>query len=772
MKDQGRIAKAAFLLASPVVPAPSYAAMSNDAQDSHHTDATALPASPPDPVADLIGGTNADPFGVLGPHWEQPAGCFVVRVFRPGAVKVEILPDGGDPVHADCIDSNGVFAAHLHGAGSDPANPPRYRTRFHFVNGHELETRDPYSFGPILGEQDAWFFGQGQHLELDRILGSHVETREGVDGTRFAVWAPNARRVSVVGDFNRWDGRVHPMRRRLECGVWELFIPGLGDGEHYKYEVIQADGRLCLKTDPVAFQAQHGPDTAAITWTSRHQWNDDAWMASRAQSDPLRRPVSIYEVHPDSWARVPEEGNRRLTYRELADRLLHHVQTMGFTHVELLPVTEFPYDGSWGYQVTGYFAPTSRFGSPDDFKYFVDEAHRRGIGVILDWVPAHFPKDDHGLARFDGTALYEHADPRQGEHLDWGTLIFNFGRNEVNNFLLSSALHWLREYHIDGLRVDAVASMLYLDYSRNEGEWIPNEYGGRENIPAIEFLRKLNHFCHTMNPGALMIAEESTAWGGVSKPPETGGLGFTFKWNMGWMNDTLAYMERDPIHRRFHHNEATFSLIYAFHENFMLVLSHDEVVHGKRSLLNKMPGDRWQKFANLRLLYGWMFAHPGKKLLFQGAEIGAWDEWDHRKSVDWHLLLGEEHEGLRRLVRDLNHIYQHEPALHATDHDPEGFRWLDHSDWENSVFAFQRTAPNAAPLAVVINATPVVRPDYRIGLPHGGVWREILNTDAREYAGSGVTNPWEIHPEPTPWQGHDVSALLTLPPLGTLILRG
>jgi 1,4-alpha-glucan branching enzyme len=494
-------------------------------------------------------------------------------------------------------------------------------------------------------------------------------------------------------------------------------------------------------------------------------------MKQRATNDPYHKPMSIYECHLGSWARIPEEGDRMLTYRELAERLLDHVEKLGFTHIELMPITEYPFDGSWGYQVTGFFAPTSRHGSPDDFKYFVDEAHRRGIGIIVDWVPAHFPKDDHGLARFDGTALYEHADPRQGEHMDWGTYIFNFGRNEVKNFLISSALLWLREYHIDGLRVDAVASMLYLDYSRESGQWVPNQHGGRENLEAIAFLRHLNAITYQLNPGIMMIAEESTAWGGVSRPTDSGGLGFGFKWNMGWMNDTLRYIEHEPVHRQYHHGEATFSMIYAYDENFILVLSHDEVVHGKKSLLNKMPGDRWQQFANLRMLYAWMWAHPGKKLIFQGGEIGQWDEWSESRSVDWHLQLGAEHSGVRDLLGELNRLYRKYPALHALDHEPGGFRWLDHGDAARSIFAFERSAPGDGSVIVLVNATPVPRPGYRAGVPAAGTWREILNTDAVAYGGSGLVNSRPLPSEPTPWHGHADSIPVDLPPLGVVWLK-
>lgn len=723
-------------------------------------------------IGRLLGGSHDDPFSVLGCHRDETLPGFRIRVCRPGARRVvAIVRDGaGNEIsrhEAARLHADGFFEATVHWQDS---RPPAYAIAVEDGHGNVRVAEDPYSFPPLLGEQDVWLFGQGNHYQLDEVLGSHAAEIGGVAGVRFAVWAPNARRVSVVGGFNGWDGRVHPMRKRVECGVWELFIPGLATGELYKFEVIQADGRLCLKTDPFARFAQHGPETASILWESSHEWRDASWMAARAGANPYRRPMSIYECHLGSWARIPEQGNRMLTYRELAERLLDHVEKLGFTHIELMPVTEYPFDGSWGYQVTGYFAPTSRHGTPDDFKYFVDEAHRRGIGVIVDWVPAHFPKDDHGLARFDGTALYEHADPRQGEHMDWGTYIFNFGRNEVKNFLIASALHWLREYHIDGLRVDAVASMLYLDYSREQGQWVPNEHGGRENLAAIAFLRHLNAVSYQRHPGILMIAEESTAWGGVSRPTDSGGLGFGFKWNMGWMNDTLRYIEREPVHRQFHHGEATFSMIYAYDENFILVLSHDEVVHGKKSLLNKMPGDRWQKFANLRLLYAWMWAHPGKKLLFQGAEIGQWDEWSESRSVDWHLQLGAEHSGVRDLLGELNRLYRECPAMHAMDHEPGGFRWLDHGDAARSIFAFAREAPSGAPVIVLVNATPVPRPGYRAGVPSSGLWNEILNTDATAYGGSGLVNPHPIPSQPQPWQGQPHSIIVDLPPLGVVWL--
>ncbi len=622
---------------------------------------------------------------------------------------------------------------------------------------------------PMLTEQDRYFIAEGTHRRLYDILGAHPGTQDGVSGVRFAVWAPNARRVSAVGDWNSWDGRVHVLEKDFATGIWHGFVPGIGPGQHYKYELEDAHGALRLKADPVAFFGQHTtPHASLVAGESAHVWADGEWMARRAAADPRREPMSIYEVHPGSWARNESEGNRPLTWRELADALVDYAADRGFTHLELLPVTEHPFDGSWGYQCTGYFAPTSRFGTPDEFRHFVDRAHQRGLGVILDWVPAHFPKDDHSLARFDGTHLYEHADARQGEHPDWGTLVFNYGRNEVRNFLVASALYWLREFHLDGLRVDAVASMLYLDYSRDSGQWVPNRHGGRENLEAIDFLRELNAVVHAEVPGAVMIAEESTAWGGVSKPVAEGGLGFDFKWNMGWMHDTLHYFQEDPVHRRWHHHKATFSLLYAYSEHFVLPLSHDEIVHGKGSLIDKMPGDRWQKFANLRLLYAWMWAHPGKKLLFMGGEFGQWREWSHERQLDWGCLLGPDHAGLQKLVADLNRFHRDLPALHRADHEPHGFRWLDADQAEASAFGFLRSAPDAAPVAVAVNATPVPRERWRIGVPHGGFWREILNSDAAEYGGSGVGNAGGIMAEPQPWQGLPFSLEVTLPPLAAV----
>jgi 1,4-alpha-glucan branching enzyme len=618
-----------------------------------------------------------------------------------------------------------------------------------------------------ISDQDIYFFREGTHQRLWEVLGAHLTP----DGCHFSVWAPNARDVSVIGDWNGWDGRVHPMQMRGESGVWELFVPGVKENAHYKFELHDQHGHLRVKSDPMAVYGQHGAATASLTFDlKRYRWSDGEWMQRRSQADLYHSPMSIYEVHPGSWKRNMNDGGRWLSYRELADDLIPYVKGLGFTHIELMGIAEHPFDGSWGYQVTGYYAPTSRFGNPDEFREFVDRCHQNGLGVILDWVPGHFPKDDHGLAKFDGSALYEHADPRQGEHMDWGTLIFNYDRTEVKNFLVANALYWLDQYHIDGLRVDAVASMLYLDYSRNAGEWVPNYLGGRENLGAIAFMQELNSVCYANHPGTTIIAEESTAWGGVSRPVSTGGLGFGFKWNMGWMNDSLRYMQKEPVHRKYHHGEASFSMIYAYDENFILVLSHDEVVHGKGSLINKMPGDRWQKFANLRMFLAWMWMHPGKKLLFMGGEFGQWNEWKHDASLDWHLFLGEEHSGLQRLVKDLNHLYTSRKALHAWDHEAGGFFWLDANDAEGSVFAFARTSPDGDKVYVLVNATPVPRKGYRAGIADAGSYRELLNTDAPIYAGSGVSAGAGFQAQEVPWQGQPWSIVVDLPPLGVLVL--
>lgn len=713
----------------------------------------------------ILDATHGDPFAVLGMH--QSESNLVARVFRPDAARV-IIEDANDSARS--------FAAErIHNDGFFEAVIPETTDRFHYVlkltghEGQEWREEDPYAFGPVLGPLDVHLFSEGNHFDVYDKLGAHLTEMEGVKGTAFAVWAPNAQRVSVVGDFNGWDGRRSVMRKLLGTGIWEIFLPGVGEGDHYKFEIKASHGGLLLKSDPFAFFSQHGVQTASMVFNlKRYKWADNEWMEQRRSTEWHTRPVSIYEVHLGSWARVPEEGNRFLTYLEFADRLLDYVADMGYTHIELMPVAEHPFEGSWGYQVTGYYAPTSRFGNPDEFRQFVDRCHQRGIGVIVDWVPGHFPKDAHGLAEFDGTDLYEHADPKQGEHRDWGTLIFNYGRNEVRNFLIANALFWLDEYHIDGLRVDAVASMLYLDYSREEGEWVPNCFGGRENLEAIDFLKRFNEVCYDRFPGIMTIAEESTAWPGVSRPTYLGGLGFGFKWNMGWMHDFLVYMSREPIHRRYHQGDITFSLLYAFHEHFMLVLSHDEVVHGKGSLIGKMPGDVWQKFANLRMFYAWMYAHPGKKLLFQGGEFGQWEEWDHSKSLDWHLLDHPFNQGLRRLVQHLNWMYKSEPCLWELDDSYEGFEWVDFHDADNSVVAFMRKARNGATIVFIVNATPVVRESYRVGVPGAGWYEEVLNTDAETYGGGNVGNFGGQYAEPIHWQGRDNSMLLRLPPLSVI----
>jgi 1,4-alpha-glucan branching enzyme len=622
---------------------------------------------------------------------------------------------------------------------------------------------------------DLYLFGEGNHLHLYDKLGSHIE-KGARSGVHFAVWAPNAERVSVIGDFNGWNGRDHPMRAVGSSGVWYAFVAGLGKGERYKYEIrSRVNGATVQKSDPYAFYFEPPPATASIVWDLEdYGWRDHEWMQSRpARAAWREQPMTVYEVHLGSWRRKPEEGQRYLTYRELASELIPYVKEMGFTHIELLPVMEHPYSGSWGYQVIGYFAPTSRFGTPEDFKFFVDECHRHGIGLILDWVPGHFPKDAHGLAWFDGTALYEHADPRQGEHREWGTLIFNYGRHEVRNFLLSNAMYWLKEYHVDGLRVDAVASMLYLDYSRRDGEWIPNRFGGRENLEAIEFLRQLNTLTHSEAPGSITVAEESTAFPAVSKPTYVGGLGFTYKWNMGWMNDILSYINKDPVHRRWEHRLITFSLLYAFTENFILPFSHDEVVHGKGAMIDKIPGDVWRKAATLRALYGYMYAHPGKKLMFMGSEFGQWREWNFDTSLDWHLLdAGPFHAGLRRMMQDLNWIYGRERSLYECDFDPSGFQWIDCNDNENSVISLIRRARDPRDFTVtLVNFTPIPREGYRIGVPEAGWYSEILNTDADIYGGGNVGNGGGIMTEAVPSHGWQQSLKLTLPPLACLILK-
>ncbi len=727
-------------------------------------------ASHPEEVQSVVDARHGNVFAFLGMHRIADGKGMVVRSFHPGARKLTVVSvaDPSKTWEAGMIHEAGFFEAVLPKEGEFF----EYRLRRVDGGGGEQEIADPYAYGTILGEADVYYFAEGRHRQLYKQFGAHRKTYGEVTGMGFVVWAPNAQRVSVVGDFNGWDGRVNIMRKRIEAGVWEIFLPGVDYGVHYKFEIVGANGNLFLKSDPVAFFSQHGTQTASITFDlGQYKWNDGEWMAAREKSDPYHEAMSIYEVHLGSWARVPGEGNRFLTYREFADRLVEHASGLGFTHLELMPISEFPFDGSWGYQVGSFFAPTSRFGNPDDFRYFVDRCHQKGLGVILDWVPAHFPKDAHGLGRFDGTPLYEHSDPREGEHKDWGTLIFNFGRNEVSNFLIANALFWLDLYHIDGLRVDAVASMIYRDYSRKEGEWIPNVYGGRENLEAIGFLRLMNEACYESYPGVVTIAEESTAFTGVSRPTSVGGLGFGFTWNRGWMHDYLEYMSLEPIHRKYHHGEATFSMIYAYHENFVLVLSHDEVVHGKNSLLDKMPGDRWQKVANLRMFYAWMFAHPGKKLLFMGAEFGQSAEWDYSRSLDWHLLQYPEHRGVRDLVGDLNRLYREEPAMHELDHEGGGFQWLEHSDAENSTFSFLRRSRDGQIMVVAVNATPVPRPGYRLGVPMEGLYEEALNTDAQVYAGGNVGSGGRLVAQDLGWHGQPYSVDLHLPPLATVIFK-
>jgi 1,4-alpha-glucan branching enzyme len=734
---------------------------------------SAPPRSPADEALQaLASGHNDDPFAVLGPHRVTIDGhpALLIRTVQPSASDVQLVTP--DRVHGMQRRSDGVFEAKLP-LESVPADEFIYW--FRLREGHiTRDVGDPYRFGQILSDYDLHLFAEGTHYRVFDKLGSHRLTLGETTGVHFAVWAPNAQRVSVIGDFNRWDGRVHTMRRLIPSGVWEIFIPDLPDGVAYKYEVRTHAGHLLQKADPFARHFEVPPNSASVVWTEgRYQWGDGDWIKDRESFGGWHdRPMAVYEVHPGSWRRVPEEGNRPLTYREMAHMLVPYVREMGYTHIELMPIMEHPFGGSWGYQVIGFFAPTSRYGTPDDFRYFVDECHRHGLGVLLDWVPGHFPKDQHGLARFDGTALYEHDDPRQGEHRDWGTLIFNYGRNEVRGFLISSAVFWLEEFHLDGLRVDAVASMLYLDYSRKEGEWIPNQFGGRENIDAVSFLRHLNAVTHGRVPGTITVAEESTAWPAVSRPVYVGGLGFTYKWNMGWMHDMLKYMEEDPIHRRWHHGQITFSMLYAFTENFILPFSHDEVVHGKRSMLDKMPGDLWQKHANLRTLYGYMYAHPGKKLMFMGAEIGQWREWNYDQSLDWDLLQHREHAGLRRWVQDLNHMYQRERSLHEVDFEGSGFSWIDCNDNENSVISLVRRARNHDDFTVMLaNFTPVPRPGYRIGVPAPGWYRELLNSDADRYGGSNVGNGGGVASEPVASHGYEQSITLTVPPLGFLLLK-
>ncbi|PTE20210.1 1,4-alpha-glucan branching enzyme [Cereibacter changlensis JA139] len=708
----------------------------------------------------IVEGAHGDPFSVLGLH--EKGGQLTLTAFVPGADRLSVL--AGAEVEATPVpDFPGLFTAPM-----QRREPYRLRAEGH---GATWEFDDAFRFGPILGEMDEYLLGEGTHKRIWQVLGAHPMTHEGVVGTTFAVWAPNAERVSVVGDFNLWDGRRHPMRRRGMTGVWETFIPGIGEGTAYKYEIRGAGGALLpLKADPVGFGSEHAPKNASVVRDIRDpRWSDADWMAQRGPRQGIDAPISVYEVHLGSWKRAP--GDRMLSYLELADQLVDYAAGMGFTHIELMPISEFPFDGSWGYQPVGLYAPTIRHGTPNEFRALVDAAHRKGLGVLIDWVPGHFPTDAHGLGRFDGTPLYEHADPREGFHQDWNTLIYNYGRIEVSNFLTSNALYWLEEYHIDGLRVDAVASMLYRDYSRKAGEWVPNKDGGRENYEAIDLLKRVNVTAYGEDPGVVTVAEESTAFPGVSRPVNHGGLGFGFKWNMGWMNDTLSYMEKDPIHRRHHHHQMTFSLHYAWSENYLLPISHDEVVHGKGSMLQKMPGEGPEKFANLRAYYGYMWTHPGKKLIFMGCEFAQDREWNHNQSLDWHLLDDPSHRGVQALVRDLNRIYRETPALYRNDSRPEGFEWLEANDADQSVFAYARKGRAEEPMVVVaLNMTPVER-RYRLGFPAGGQWDEVLNSDAAVYGGLNRGNLGGVVTEAVGWHGQEQSALVTLPPLSAVIFR-
>ena len=718
-------------------------------------------------IDNLVSGNIADPFSILGPHKENNR--LIVRGFIPAANTVSVTGLGEDNnAESTQIDKNGVFEVMF--PPDTPINP--YRLNVEFTGGNRSSFYDCYSFMPVLSDYDMYLYNQGNHYKIYEKLGAHIINHQGIRGTLFAVWAPSAKRVSVIGDFNQWDGRRHMMRNRGASGIWELFVPYLGQDLLYKFEIRTKDDVILTKADPFAFRFEQRPKTAAIVHDlDRYMWNDERWMSERGESNPLEKPMAIYEVHLGSWRRRQDENNRWLTYREAEEELIPYVKSMGFNYIELLPVSEHPFDGSWGYQVTGYYAVTSRFGSPEEFMSFVDRCHREGIGVILDWVPAHFPRDSYALEYFDGTHLYEHGDPRQGVHKDWDTLIFNYGRDEVKNFLVANALFWLDKFHIDGLRVDAVASMLYLDYSRNEGEWVPNRYGGRENLDAIEFIKNLNTKIYEHFPGVVTIAEESTAWPGVTLPVHLGGLGFMFKWNMGWMHDMLVFMSKDPVHRQYHMENLTFALLYAFYENFILPLSHDEVVHGKASLLSKMPGDDWQKFANLRLLLGYMYGEPGKKMLFMGSELGQWKEWDHDQSLEWHLLKYENHQKISDYVKELNRIYRSEPAMHEIDFSYEGFEWVDFRDADSTVVSFIRRGKNNNVLVFVFNFTPVPKENYRIGVPVESYYREILNSDSSNFGGSNIGMGGGVFSERIQSHGRPFSVNLMIPPLGMLILK-
>ncbi len=738
-------------------------------------------------ISQLLEGTLDNPSSVLGPHPIRYRGqsATAVRSFLPEAQAAWIIdvPSGvkrpmrrlhpGGFFEAICDGAVDERARGGEDASVEPNAQPKYRIQMTKKSGEVVEMQDPYAVPSLLTDLDRYLIGEGRHHQLYDRLGAQIRTVDRIEGVNFSVWAPNAKSVQVVGDFNGWDGRGHAARELEHLGIWELFIPGAKAGEKYKFRILSQDGEWVDKCDPLGFAAELPPLTASvIADLTIHQWNDDDWMSRRRDWNPMHAPMNVYEVHLGSWQQAPGRTHGWLDYRDLAKRLTDYCHRMNFTHVELMPVSEHPFTGSWGYQTVGYFAPTSRHGSPEDFMYFVDYMHQHGIGVIIDWVPAHFPKDTHGLARFDGSALYEHADRRQGEHPDWGTLIFNYGRNEVKNFLIANALFWLDKYHIDGLRVDAVASMLYLDYSRESDDWIPNQYGGRENLEAIDCLREFNVAVHEQFPGAVTAAEESTAWPGVSRPTYDGGLGFTYKWNMGWMNDTLDYMHKEPVYRSHHQSDLTFSMIYAFTENFMLPLSHDEVVHGKGSLLSQMPGDMWQKFANLRLLYSYMWTHPGKNLLFMGGELAQWTEWNHDDGPAWELLDFDTHRGVQQLISDLNKIVVENPALHQLDFVDEGFEWIDCLNGKDSTLGYLRKGfDGASPILVCCNFTPVVRYDYRMGVPQGGYWKEIFNSDSEAYGGSNVGNYPGCNSTGEGHHGRPDSISLNLPPLSTVILR-
>jgi 1,4-alpha-glucan branching enzyme len=734
------------------------------------TNATRTPASAPplnrDTRAALIEGRHGDPHQVLGPHAATVDGVrgVVFRVMQPDAADSFLMRDG--VATALRPEGDGIFSAFL----PIVPLPIRYSYRFIAPDGRTWERGDPYRFAPVVGETDLYLFREGTHRRLWQMLGAHLRTIDGDEGASFVVWAPNAKRVSVIGDWCHWDGRQFPMRRLGDSGLWELFIPGVEENALYKFELRTREGALRVKTDPVALKMQQAPATASIVVAdSRHEWRDEAWMATRPGKQPAREPVHIYEVHLGSWARVPEEGNRPLSYREIAPRLAEHVKKLGFTHVELLPVMEHPFYGSWGYQVTGYFAPTSRYGAPDDFRFLVDTLHQAGIGVLLDWVPAHFPKDDYALRMFDGTALYEHSDPRLGEHPDWGTLIFNYGRREVRNYLVANALYWLHEFHVDGLRVDAVASMLYLDYSRKAGEWVPNKYGGRENLEAMDFLREMNAVVCEDAPGSMTIAEDSTAWPGVTRSIRAGGLGFTFKWNMGWMHDTLQYFEKDPVYRKHHQDLLTFAMVYEHSEHFIMPLSHDEMVHLKGSLYEKMPGDPWQKLANLRALLAYQVTRPGKSLLFMGTELAVPAEWNHEQSLDWHLLHEPPRAAFMAFVARLGELYQHLSPLWGEDPEPEGFEWIDVSDRASSVLSYLRRSGDDHAV-IVLNLTPVPHERYRVGVPEWGEYLFALDTDAKRWGGSGFGAQERVRVDDVPYHGRRYSVEIALPPLSALVL--